>query len=71
MAAILTAILHPYDEAKVKRALLTRLLGYNLQQLIELEQQGLGQFIYDFDCIREMWVNKGFLTAWNYCLNLI
>ncbi|WP_180037542.1 UvrD-helicase domain-containing protein [Acinetobacter sp. YH12127] len=70
VAAILTAILHPYDEAKVKRALLTRLLGYNLQQLIELEQQGLGQFIYDFDCIREMWVNKGFLTAWNYCLNL-
>lgn len=70
VAAILTAILHPFDEAKVKRALLTRLLGYNLQQLIELEQQGLGQFIYDFDCIREMWVNKGFLTAWSYCLNL-
>lgn len=70
VAAILTAILHPYDEAKVKRALLTRLLGYNLKQLIELEKQGLGQFIYDFDCIREMWMSKGFLTAWNYCLNL-
>ena len=70
VAAILTAILHPFDEAKVKRALLTRLLGYNLKQLIELEKQGLGQFIYDFDCIREMWMNKGFLTAWNYTLNL-
>ena len=72
VAALLSAILHPYDEGKIKRALLSRLLGFNLQQLMQLEAQadGLSQFIYDFDCIREMWLEKGFLTAWHYCLNL-
>ncbi len=72
VGAVLTAIMHPYDEGKIKRALLSRLLGFNLQQLIQLENQadGLSQFIYDFDCIREMWLQKGFLTAWQYCLNL-
>lgn len=72
VGALLTAIMHPYDEAKIKRALLSRLLGFNLQQLMQLEAQadGLSQFIYDFDCIREMWLQKGFLTAWQYCLNL-
>ncbi|MDN5511026.1 UvrD-helicase domain-containing protein [Acinetobacter sp.] len=72
VGAVLSAIMHPYDEGKIKRALLSRLLGFNLQQLIQLEAQadGLSQFIYDFDCIREMWLQKGFLTAWQYCLNL-
>ncbi|MGX5698877.1 UvrD-helicase domain-containing protein [Acinetobacter kookii] len=72
VGAVLAAIMHPYDEGKIKRALLSRLLGFNLQQLIQLEAQadGLSQFIYDFDCIREMWLQKGFLTAWQYCLNL-
>lgn len=72
VGALLTAIMHPYDEAKIKRALLSRLLGFNLQQLMQLDAQadGLSQFIYDFDCIREMWLEKGFLTAWQYALNL-
>lgn len=72
VGALLSAIMHPYDEAKIKRALLSRLLGFNLQQLMQLEAQadGLSQFIYDFDCIREMWLEKGFLTAWQYALNL-
>ncbi|WP_291355691.1 UvrD-helicase domain-containing protein [Acinetobacter sp. UBA3106] len=72
VGAVLSAIMHPYDEGKIKRALLSRLLGFNLQQLIQLETQadGLSQFICDFDCIREMWLQKGFLTAWQYCLNL-
>ena len=72
VGAVLAAIMHPYDEGKIKRALLSRLLGFNLQQLIQLEAQadGLSQFIYNFDCIREMWLQKGFLTAWQYCLNL-
>ena len=60
VAAILTAILHPAMKARSKRALLTRLLGYNPATVDCAEKQGLGQFIYDFDCIREMWVNKGF-----------
>ncbi len=72
VGAVLSAIMHPYDEGKIKRALLSRLLGFNLQQLMQLEAQadGLSQFIYDFDCIREIWLQKGFLTAWQYCLNL-
>ncbi|WP_163122329.1 UvrD-helicase domain-containing protein [Acinetobacter portensis] len=72
VGAFLTAIMYPYDEGKIKRALLSRLLNFNLQQLIALEQQpeGLTTFIYDFDLIREMWLEKGFLTAWQYALNL-
>ena len=32
VAAVLTAIMDPFNEAKVKRALLTRLLGFNLKK---------------------------------------
>ena len=72
VAAVLTAIMDPFNEAKVKRALLTRLLGFNLKTLIELQEQseGLSRYIADLDAIREMWFEKGFLTAWNYALNL-
>ncbi|WP_180001397.1 UvrD-helicase domain-containing protein [Acinetobacter sp. YH12255] len=72
VAAVLTAIMDPFNEAKVKRALLTRLLGFNLKKLIELQAQseGLSRYIADLDAIREMWFEKGFLTAWNYALNL-
>lgn len=70
VAALLTAILYPYDEAKVKRALLTRLLDFNLQALVELQAQadGLSSFIHRFDDIRELWLEQGFLSAWQYCL---
>lgn len=72
VAAVLTAIMDPFNEAKVKRALLTRLLGFNLKKLIDLQGQseGLSRYIADLDIIREMWFEKGFLTAWNYALNL-
>lgn len=72
VAAVLTAIMDPFNEAKIKRALITRLLGFDLKTLIELQNQneGLTRFISDFDAIREMWFDKGFLTAWNYALNL-
>ncbi len=71
VAALLTAILHPYDEGRVKRALLSHLLGFNLSQLNQLQQDNqLSQFMYDFENIREMWLHKGFLSAWQYCLNL-
>lgn len=71
VGAVLGAILHPYQEGKVKRALLSRLLGFNLKRLIELEQHadGLSQYIEQFDHIREIWLNQGFLTAWQYLLN--
>ncbi|WP_334135458.1 UvrD-helicase domain-containing protein [Acinetobacter schindleri] len=72
VAAVLTAIMDPFNEAKVRRALVTRLLGFDLKKLLELQQQpvGLSTFIADFEVIREMWFDKGFLSAWNYTLNL-
>lgn len=71
VGAVLTAIMHPFDEGKIKRALLSRLLGFNLHKLIqlELEADGLSRYIEQFDQIREMWLNQGFLTAWQYALN--
>lgn len=71
VGAVLSAIMHPFDEAKIKRALLSRLLGFNLQKLIELDMQpdGLSRYIEQFDQIREVWLNQGFLTAWQWCLN--
>ena len=70
VAAVLTAIMHPYDEAKIKRALLSRLLGFDLKKLIALEQhaEGLSTYIEQFDFIREMWLKQGFLSAWQYAL---
>jgi len=49
VAAVLTAILEPYHEAKLKRALLSRLFGLTLKQLVELQAQadGLSQYIVD------------------------
>nr|WP_272909711.1 UvrD-helicase domain-containing protein [Acinetobacter nectaris] len=70
VAAVLTAIMNPYDEKKVKRALLSRMLGYTLKNLNEFERQtdGLGQFISVFSEIREIWFERHFLAAWQYCL---
>ncbi len=72
VAAVLTAMMDPFNEAKVRRALVTRLLGFDLKKLLALQQQpvGLSCFIADFEAIREMWFDKGFLSAWNYALNL-
>ncbi|MCL6177482.1 UvrD-helicase domain-containing protein [Acinetobacter baumannii] len=71
VGALLTAILHPYDEAKVKRALIGRLFAMDLKQLLQLEQtaEGLSQFMTGFDTIRELWSAQGFLVAWQQCLN--
>ena len=71
VGALLTAILHPYDEAKVKRALIGRLFAMDLKQLLQLEQtaEGLSQFMTGFDAIRELWSAQGFLVAWQQCLN--
>ncbi|MFX5115979.1 UvrD-helicase domain-containing protein [Acinetobacter baumannii] len=71
VGALLAAILHPYDEAKVKRALISRLFAMDLKQLLQLEQtaEGLSQFMTGFDAIRELWSAQGFLVAWQQCLN--
>ncbi|MHA3080904.1 UvrD-helicase domain-containing protein [Acinetobacter sp. ANC 5502] len=70
VAAVLTAILAPYDEAKLKRALLSRLFSLTLKQLVDLQAQadGLSQYILEFDHVRELWLARNFLTAWQYLL---
>ena len=72
VAALLNAILNPYQEAKVKRALLSRLLGYDLKTLVELEQQpdGLSDVIEQLEQIRLIWNEQGFRSAWNSCMTL-
>ncbi|WP_039047675.1 UvrD-helicase domain-containing protein [Acinetobacter junii] len=71
VAALLTALLHPFDEAKLKRALLSRLFGFDLNRLLVLEQSpiGLSEYMQSFDDLRELWINQGFLVAWQQCLN--
>ncbi|RKG31300.1 UvrD-helicase domain-containing protein [Acinetobacter tianfuensis] len=71
VAAILSAVLTPYQESKVKRALLSRLMGLQLQDLWREDMQmlDLSHYIAQFDHIRELWLNQGFLPAWHYCLN--
>lgn len=71
VAALLTVLLHPFDEAKLKRALLSRLFGFDLNRLLALEQSpiGLSDYMQSFDDLREMWINQGFLVAWQQCLN--
>ncbi|MGL5211204.1 MAG: UvrD-helicase domain-containing protein [Acinetobacter junii] len=71
VAALLTALLHPFDEAKLKRALLSRLFGFDLKRLLVLEQSpiGLSDYMQSFDDLRELWINQGFLVAWQQCLN--
>lgn len=66
VAALLAAIHQPHDEGKIRRALLTRMLGFDLAKLAALEQQtdGLSSYIEHFDQLREMWQIQGFLATW-------
>lgn len=72
VGAFLTAILFPYDEAKVKRALLSRLMGFDLERLYQLEQSpvGLSDYMNQLDGLREIWLHQGFLPAWQRGLNI-
>ena len=71
VGAVLAAVLAPYQEAKVKRALLGRLLGMRLDQLwsADLQALDLSHYIGQLEHIRALWLSQGFLPAWHYCLN--
>ncbi|WP_343598012.1 UvrD-helicase domain-containing protein [Acinetobacter sp.] len=70
IGAVLTAILNPYDETKLRRALLSRLFNFNLRQLLQLQAQpqGFSDYIDAFNHVRELWFERNFLSAWQYCL---
>ena len=68
VAAIFSAVMSPYDEQKVRRAILSPMIGEDLNSLSLLENSldGLGNYITEFSTIREAWFDRGFLGAWQY-----
>lgn len=68
VSAILTAIMNPSDESKLRRALLSQLIGLDLRSLTEVEKQpdGLGRYIAEFQEVRNLWFQRNFLTGWQY-----
>lgn len=68
VAAIFSAIMSPFDEQKVRRAILSPMIGENLNSIAKLEAatDGLGKYIAEFSTIREIWLERGFLSAWQY-----
>lgn len=69
VAHVLTAILYPDHEDKVKRALFTRLFAIRLSRVIELEQHNqLSHYIHQFAKLREQWLQYGFLSMWQNML---
>lgn len=66
VGAILQAIVDPENEPKLKRALITPAIGLKLQDFIDFEEHAeeLSHHIHRFRHIRQLWVNRGFLMAW-------
>lgn len=71
IGALLAAILNPENEKIVRRALLSSLMKIDIKKLIEIEKtsDGLGKYIREFNEIRNIWLTRGFLSAWNYMLS--
>lgn len=68
VAAIFSAVMSPFDEQKVRRAILSPMIGENLNTIAKLESStdGLGKYFTEFSAIREAWFDRGFLSAWQY-----
>lgn len=62
---VLTAILNPYREDKIKRALMTQLFACSVQKIQELEQQQkLSDYMQSFAEAKQQWQQYGFLNTW-------
>ncbi|WLF83887.1 UvrD-helicase domain-containing protein [Moraxella sp. ZY210820] len=62
---VLTAILNPYREDKIKRALMTQLFACSIQKIQELEQQQkLSDYMQSFAEAKQQWQQYGFLNTW-------
>lgn len=65
VAHFLNAILHPYHEDKLKRVLYSHLFGFRVSDVIEMEQkQQLSRYMQQFAELKEIWLKRGFMTAW-------
>lgn len=72
VAAVLLAIQQPFNEARIKRALLSSLLGYN-SSAVDASQAHAAQLISDsmlqFDRVQKTWREQGFMPAWQQLLS--
>lgn len=68
VGAILQAIQQPEQERILKRALLTAHLGFTLADFCRFEQdaEGLSEQMQHFREARQLWLQKGFLIAWQW-----
>ncbi len=68
VGAILQAIQQPEQERILKRALLTAHIGFTLADFCRFEQdaEGLSQQMQCFREARQLWLQKGFLIAWQW-----
>lgn len=66
IAAILQAISLPDQESSLKRALLSPMIGMKLSDFVHFEQdaESLTRHVQFFRQIRQTWLQKGFLIAW-------
>lgn len=69
VAHLLHAILQPYQEQRLKRVLFSRLFGYTVSQVFDMEQSHqLGLMMQKFTKCRELWLQRGFASAWQTVL---
>lgn len=70
VGALLTAVLYPNDDLKVRRALTSILLGYSINDVSELEQNAdkLANIVSSFRVAHDLWFDRGFLTAWQFIM---
>ena len=68
VGALLQAMQQPEREAVLKRALLTPAIGLTLQDFCQFEQdaEGMNQHVQHFRYARQLWLQKGFLIAWQW-----
>lgn len=68
LLAVLLAIQQPERESVLKRGLFTPLLGVGLAELREQQQrlEGIEQHIYAFRKARQLWLEQGFMVAWQW-----
>lgn len=69
VAHVLAAILQPYKEDKIKRALMTQLFVHSISKIQQLEANNqISEYMQAFDKMKQNWQQYGFLNAWQQFL---
>lgn len=70
VAHVLSAILQPYKEDKIKRALMTQLFVHSISKIKQLEADNkISDYMQAFDQMKQNWQQYGFLNAWQQFLS--